>query len=487
MDEDGKEIRVRFAPSPTGPFHIGSARTVLFNWLFARKYGGKFILRIENTDKERSEKKWEDMLIDGIGWLGLAWDEGPVAKSDEYLGKYGPYRQSERTEVYRKHLEKLLAEGKAYYCYCTKEDLDAERQAMSAQGLPPKYSGHCRNVESPPSPSAPSVIRFKTPEAKVEFKDIIRGAVLFDASLFGDIVIAKDIDTPLYNFAAVVDDEEMKISHVIRGEDHISNTPKQVLLQKALEFREMKYAHLPLILGKDKSKLSKRFAETSLLDYETRGYLPEAMVNFLALLGWHSREEKEVFSLEELVKEFDLKRVQKAGAMFNGEKLDWLQREHIKMLPDEEIAERLKPLIKNRDVKISDEILKKIIGAEKSRMGPLSEFMPLANFFFKLPDYGLDLLTRDGEYLQKIGEVIPQSLDAIENIPDQEFSGGKVLAALSFLINKEGRGAVLWPLRVALSGQRVSPDPLEIMEILGKEESLRRIKIAKDKIPKSVK
>ena len=250
------DIRVRMAPSPTGPLHIGTARTTLSNWLFARSMGGTFILRIEDTDKERSKKEYERELLEGLAWLGIDWDEGPVLDSEKYKGDSGPYRQSERTEIIGKYLEKLMAQGDAYYCYCTKEDLEAQRQAMLASGLQPKYNGRCRMYlpssqggedAKPPTDRTPQVIRFKVPEVKVEFKDLIRGKVVFDAALFGDQVIAKDLDSPLYNFAVVVDDELMRISHVIRGEEHISNTPKQILLQRALGLREVIYAHLPLI------------------------------------------------------------------------------------------------------------------------------------------------------------------------------------------------------------------------------------------------
>ncbi|HUC31179.1 MAG TPA: glutamate--tRNA ligase, partial [Candidatus Paceibacterota bacterium] len=334
-----KSIRVRFAPSPTGPIHIGSVRTALFNWLFARKYGGTFILRIEDTDKERSEKKYDDELLQGLSWVGLDWDEGPqpIGTGDQLKlggekGEYGPYRQSERTEIYKKYLNQLITSGDAYYCYCSKEDIEAQRQAMLAQGRPPKYSGHCRNIAAPPEGKSPEVIRFKVPEIKVEFKDLVRGKVVFDAALFGDMIIAKDLDTPLYNFAVVVDDELMKISHVIRAEDHLSNTPKQILMQRALGFAEPIYAHIPLILNADRSKMSKRFTDVALMNYRDRGYVPEAMINFLAFLGWHPKGDKEVLSRKELIAEFDIDRVQQSGAIFNEEKLDWLNREHIKIM-----------------------------------------------------------------------------------------------------------------------------------------------------------
>ena len=332
-----KEIRVRFAPSPTGLFHLGSGRTALFNWVYARKLGGKFILRIEDTDRERSKPEFEKGIYESLRWMGLDWDEGP-----DVGGEFGPYRQTERLHIYREYLEKLIKENWAYYCYCTKEELEEEREAMISQGLPAKYSGHCRNLTEAPAGKTPQLIRFKTPEMRVEFKDIIRGNVSFDSSLFGDIPLAKDLDTPLYNFAVVVDDELMHITHVIRGEDHVSNTPKQVLFQKALGFKELTYAHLPLILAADRSKLSKRYAETSLFEYEKQGYLSEAMVNFLILLGWHPKNDKEIFTIPELVEAFELERVQKAGAIFNEDKLLWINGEHIKIANPQKISEFIK-------------------------------------------------------------------------------------------------------------------------------------------------
>src|SRR3989338_1267749 len=298
-----QSIRVRIAPSPTGFLHIGTARTALFNWLFAKKEGGLFVLRVEDTDLERSDSKYERDIIENLEWLGLVWDEGPLAapenkigelpfssQSPKYKGDFGPYRQSERLDVYEKHLKKLLDENLAYYCYCSKEELEAERQSMLAQGLPPRYSGKCR--AKPKSGENLQLIRFKVSEAKLSFTDLIRGKIAFDTSLIGDIAIAKDLKSPLYNFAVVIDDYEMKISHVIRGEDHIANTPKQILLQKALGFSLPQYAHLPLILDSDRSKMSKRYLATSIKDYRDQGYLPEALVNFMALLGWHPAPEK---------------------------------------------------------------------------------------------------------------------------------------------------------------------------------------------------
>ncbi|MCX6702940.1 MAG: glutamate--tRNA ligase, partial [Candidatus Wolfebacteria bacterium] len=265
MTENKKDVRVRFAPSPTGLLHIGGARTALFNWLFAENQGGKLILRIEDTDKERSKPEYEKDIIEGLSWLGLDWDEGP-----DKGGEFGPYRQSERLSVYEKYLNQLLEEKKAYYCFCSKEDLEADRQAMLAQGMAPKYSGRCRGIEKKEAElriknNESAVVRFRVPEAEVEVNDLIRGKVTFDAGLMGDMIIARNPKEPLYNFTAAIDDYLMKITHVIRGEEHLSNTPKQVLLQKALGFDEVKYAHIPLILNSDRSKMSKRHLDTSLL------------------------------------------------------------------------------------------------------------------------------------------------------------------------------------------------------------------------------
>lgn len=308
------------APSPTGPMHIGGARTALFNYLFAKHQGGKFILRIEDTDKERSDQKWTQEIIDEFKWLGLSWDEGP-----DIGGEFGPYKQSQRTDIYKKYLEQLLAEKKAYYCNCSAEELEAKRQDQQSRGLAPKYDGKCRDKNN-----TEGVIRFKVADKKITFTDIVRDEVEFDASLLGDIVIAKNLETALYHFAVVVDDHAMQVSHVIRGEEHLSNTPRQILLQEALGFYTPTYAHLPLMLNADKSKMSKRFGDVALKQYHEAGYLPEALVNFIVLLGWNPGTEKEIFSLPELIKEFSLEKVQKSGAVFNMQRLDFINGLYIR-------------------------------------------------------------------------------------------------------------------------------------------------------------
>lgn len=470
------------APSPTGPLHVGTARTALFNWLFARNQGGAFILRIEDTDKERSEKKYEDEILAGLAWLGIDWDEGPLPMVGSQ-GTHGPYRQSERSEIYERYLKQLLDKGEAYYCYCTKEELDAQRDAMASQGLSPKYNGHCRNSKSPPPGRKPQVIRFKVPEVKVEFKDIIRGKIVFDAALIGDQVIAKDLKTPLYNFAVVVDDELMEISHVIRGEDHLANTPKQILMQRALGFHEPLYAHIPLILNPDRSKMSKRFADTSLLQYREKGYLPQAMLNFLALLGWHPKDDREVFDKRDLVKEFDLSRVQAAGAAFNEEKLNWLNREYLKKCSDKEIAGLVAPLLAEANLSADHVFIERWVSIERTRANNLRELVDLGKFFFELPDYESSFLTWKEGTPDEAKQTLRGLKEYFEKIQNEQFADKPTMAALvAAFIGDRKRGAVLWPLRVALSGQKASPDPLDIMFVLGKEETLRRLALAIDKI-----
>lgn len=459
-----KKIRTRIAPSPTGYLHIGTARTALFNWFFAKHHGGEFIVRIEDTDLERSDPKYEKDIIDGLQWLGLESDE-PIM------------RQSERIASYQKYLAQLLREGLAYYCFCEKDELEAQRQSMLAQGIAPKYSGKCRalsaeEVAQKLAAGESHIIRFKVPEIKVSFKDLIRGDIEFDAALFGDIAIAKDVNVPLYNFAVVVDDAEMAISHVIRGEDHIANTPKQILIQKALGFAQPHYAHLPLILDSDRSKMSKRHSVTSVQEYRQDGYLPDAMVNFLAFLGWHPApkqsvgigqvQEKEIMTREELIEEFDLDRVQKSGAVFNIEKLKWINAHYIRMFSDKELATLLG--VENE----------KIIPLVKERMKTLADFRELADFFFALPEYDADLLVWKDTPKERIRE----NLQAIVKI----IEGGGGEPHIMQLAKQEGNGEVLWPLRVALSAKKASPGPIEILDALGNEEALRRIQIAIQKL-----
>jgi nondiscriminating glutamyl-tRNA synthetase len=496
--QKGKKIegvRVRMAPSPTGFLHIGTARTALSNFLFARQHGGMFMLRIEDTDAERSKTEFETELIKGLHWLGLDWDEGPDFIDGKLTskGSFSPYRQSERQDIYKKYVEQLLAEGKAYYCYCTKEELEAQQQVLLASGLAPKYNGHCRSLKEPPVGWTSRVMRFKTPEIKVSFKDIIRGKVEFDTSLLDDMIITRSDGSVLYNLAVVIDDHLMAITHVIRGEDHISNTPKQILFQQALGFEQPLYAHLPLILNQDRSKFSKRKNKASMLEYEAEGYLPEALVNFLTLLGWHPRDDREVLNLNELIAEFDLERVQKAGAVFDKNKLDWLNREHMKKYSNAELAAMAKPFILKKHPELGasslfsneglDIFIERLVSVERSRAATLSDFAELGSFFFVMPDYEAKLLAWKETPIAEVAPVLQKVRGIIAGMNDAGFNRETLLPAILAVVGDGGsRGSVLWPLRVALSGLSASPDPIEIMTVLGKEESLKRIDAAIKKL-----
>lgn len=346
--EDIKIIKTRFAPSPSGFFHIGSARTALFNYLFAKNHGGKFVLRIEDTNPETSKKEYEEDILSALKWLGLEWDEGPSEKGDR--GEEGPYRQSERKKIYRKYLEKLLAEKKAYFCFCSEEELEAQSQYQISIGESPKYSGKCNaltegEVNDRLAKNEQCIIRLRTPEKKIKVKDLIRGDLEFDTRIIGDFSIAKDLESPLYNFSVTVDDAEMKITHVIRGEDLLSNTPKQILIQDILGLPSVEYAHLPLILAPDRSKLSKRHNAPSVSAFCQDGYLPEAMINFLAFLGWNPGDEREIYSLPSLIKEFSIEKVQKGGAVFNIKRLEFMNGFYIRQRSTEKLTELCVPYL----------------------------------------------------------------------------------------------------------------------------------------------
>jgi nondiscriminating glutamyl-tRNA synthetase len=493
----GQEIRVRMAPSPTGLLHIGTVRTALFNYLFAKKYGGTFVLRVEDTDIERSKDEYEKDILDGLRWLGINWDEGV----DEG-GEYGPYRQKERTHIYAKYIEKLLEEKHAYHCFCTEEEIEAEYNDMKLRGVAPKYSGKCRDIPDKDTQAFKaegrrSVIRFAVPEKKVKFHDLIHGDIEFDASLMGDIVIAKGIALPLYNFAVVVDDYEMKISHVMRGEDHISNTPKQILMQEALGFPSPQYAHIPLILGPDKTKLSKRNATVSIDDYKGQGYLPEALVNFIAFLGWNPGDDREVFSLKELEENFDINKIQKAGAIFNIKKLEWLNGSYIRNLSAEELFQKALPFalkegllkekggseFEGRDGEVFDaEFVKRAFAVEKDRLKRLGELPGLCEFYFKKQlDYPPSILGWKNMPASQVLDSLKQAAAMVEGLSEKELDKEQLKEALmqkAKAFSAESAGHFMWPLRVALSGKEASPAPFEIIPVIGKERALERIKFA---------
>jgi len=516
------EVRVRIAPAPTGFLHIGLARTALFNYLFAKKYEGVFILRIEDTDIERSDPEFEKNILENLKWLGIEWSEGP-----DIGGEYGPYRQSQRLETYAKYLEKLLTENKAYHCFCPEEELEAQKQYQMSIGQPPIYSGKCRDlpletVQKYLAEGRPSIIRFKTPAKKIEFDDVIRGKIEFDTSLIGDIAIAKNLATPLYNFAVVIDDFEMKISHVIRGEDHISNTPKQILIQEALGFPRPIYAHLPLILGPDRTKLSKRHGAIAVSEYKKQGYLPEAIINFIAFLGWNPGTEREIYSMPSLIKEFSLEKVQKGGAIFNIKRLDFLNGFYIRQRSVEKLTELCLPyLIEAGFLKSHEEVeefhlgaphyeisqtkelidlvkLEKIVSVYQERLKKLSEISELTIFFFKEKlEYDKNLL----KWAEISDKEIKISLDKLEKLlskiktedwtkenlekllvpeADKFAQDIKKVGLPAEALAKAGdRGYLLWPLRVALTGKEASAGPFEVAEILGREKTIKRINEAR--------
>ncbi|MDP2629690.1 MAG: glutamate--tRNA ligase [Candidatus Harrisonbacteria bacterium] len=492
-----KKIRVRFAPSPTGYFHIGSAQAALFNYRFARKQGGSFVLRIEDTDLERSKEEYEAKIFEALQWLGLGYDEGPNIEE----AQFGPYRQSERIGIYQEYIQKLLDENRAYYCFASKEELEEMRQAAMTQGLPPIYNGLYRNLPQEEALARvekgdPYVIRFKVGPGKVRFKDLIRGEIEVDTNTIGDFVIAKKNLAPLFLLSNAIDDSLMEISHVIRGEDHISNTPKQILLQEAFGFKKPHYAHFPLILNPDRSKMSKRFGAVTVEEYRDMGYLPEAMFNFLCLLGWHPQDNREIMTQEELIEEFDLERVQKGGAIFEKEKLNWMNNHYIRQRPAQELLSIIKELyldkeldlLKMRSVKeLSEKQWLKIVELSKERMNMLSEFLDMNRFFLGAEEYEAEKLVWKKSDLNTTRDNLSFIQGKIEALDENTFeSAQKLEEALMPFAEERGRGEVLWPLRVALSGKDASPGPFDIMAVLGKHESLLRIDTALTKLQEHV-
>jgi glutamyl-tRNA synthetase len=464
-----KEIRTRFAPSPTGYLHIGGARTTLFSWLFARHNGGKFVLRIEDTDLERSQKKFEDDILEGLKWLGFDWDEF--------------YRQSDRLPIYSKYIQKLLDEGKAFWCYHTEEELEGEKRQQAEKKKIQRHVCEYKEKKEAKADGRRGIIRLAVDEdstRKVEFNDIIRGHVEFEVRLLGDFSLAKDIEVPLYNFAVVIDDYEMAISHVIRGEEHLSNTPRQILIQEALGLEMPKYAHLPLMLGEDKSKLSKRHGSTSLRQYKEQGYLPEAIFNFLALMGWTppGDGEKEILTKSELIEFFDLDKVHKSGAVFDIKKLDWMNAEYIKKLTDAELVEKLILQLGNEE--ISKDYIFKMAPMVRERIKKFSDISEF-NYFFGELSYAKELLMWKMRTAGEINKSLLRVQELIEEIgTDDKALMREKLDELGK--EMEDRGLVYWPLRVAVSGLKNSADPVDISWILGKEKTLERVRNAIEKL-----
>jgi len=484
-----QEVRVRFAPSPTGPFHIGGARSALFNWLLARKTGGKLILRVEDTDLERSSKESEENINDALRWLGITWDEGA-----DVGGPYGPYRQTERLAIYRQYTDQLLAAGQAYRCYCTDEELEAERQALMAKNEMPCYSGRCRNLSSDDearliAEGLKPTVRFKVPaNVEIGFKDLVRGAVVFDSNGIGDFVIVKSDGIPVYNYAVVIDDALMKITHVIRAEEHLSNTPRQVLLYQALGFPIPQFGHISLILGKDRSKMSKRHGATSVEQYRALGYLPEAIVNFLALLGWSPVGEEEIFSRQELIEQFSMDRVAKNPAVFDVDKLNWINANYMKKLSPEELTDMVLPHLEAAGY-ISGTLspekrawIMEVAVALREHISYAAQIVDHVDIFFndniEFENDEARMMLEDADLPQVVSS-FQEKFQAMEVI---DVPGVKTLLKAITKELKLGGKKVYMPIRVLLTGKTHGPELFHLIPILGKERTLARIENTLKKI-----
>lgn len=480
-------IRVRFAPSPTGFLHVGSLRTALYNFLFARQNDGDFILRVEDTDRSRHVEGAVESLLQVMKIMELDWDEGPTLGGKE-KGKFGPYIQSQRTEIYKRYADELVAKGHAYYCFCSAERLEESRKTQQANKMPTMYDGRCRGLDKSAiaknlKEKTPHVIRLAVPkEGITKFEDIIRGEVGFENKLIDDQVLVKSDGFPTYHLANVVDDYLMKITHVIRGEEWLPSTPKHILLYQAFDWEAPRFAHIPLLLNLDKSKLSKRQGDVAVEDYLKKGYLPKALLNFVALLGWNPGTEQEIFSLPELIKTFDITKVQKAGAVFNLEKLDWMNGEYIKKMPIKELVKKCLPFLQEAKYDLGEfgkEKFEKIVQLEQERMKKLIDFPQAVEFFFKEPQYDAKILVwkkSDKETACGRLKILIKFYDTFTG----DWSEKGIERATMDLIAKENlaNGPTLWPMRAALSGREASPGPFAIAAILGQKETVKRLKTA---------
>ena len=483
MSEENFDIvRVRFAPSPTGYLHIGGARTAIFNWLFARHYKGKFLLRIEDTDFVRSDPKMVQAIYDGLKWLGLDWDEQPIF-------------QSQRLEKYREIGELLVNSQKAYYCYCSQQKLAERKELGEKNERAYRYDGHCRNLSEGERKKLEAqgilkVIRFKVEPGKTEFNDEVHSSLTINNDEIDDFIIIRSDDIPTYNFAVVVDDHDMAISHVIRGDDHLSNTPKQVMLYQALDWQQPKFAHVPLIVGSDKKRLSKRHGANSVSEYDAAGYLPAAMLNFLSLLGWSPGDDQEIMTKQELIERFNLKGIAKKSAVFDEAKLIWMNGQYISQMFDDEILNKIIPILQDRQLidgsNFNDAYVQCAISLLKPKIKKISDFANLGFYFFKDPD----------QYDQKAVKKYWQDeavVDRLVNINKRlssldSFDATNIENVVRNSAEELGIAAakLIHPIRLALTGFGVSPGLFELMEVLGKEVVIRRINKAIDWLSKNI-
>jgi glutamyl-tRNA synthetase len=477
------QIRVRFAPSPTGYLHVGGLRTALYNYLFAKHAGGKFILRIEDTDQTRKVEGAVENLIETLKWSGIEYDEGPDCD-----GGVGPYVQSQRLNIYRSNAQELIKRGQAYYCFCTAERLQEVRQKQMAAKLSTSYDRHCRNIsceeaERRVAAGEQHVIRMKIPlEGDLSFDDVIRGTVTISYSMIDDQVLIKSDGFPTYHLAVVVDDHLMGITHIIRGEEWLPSVPKHILLYKYFGWELPVLAHLPLLLNPDKSKLSKRQGDVAVEEYRAKGYLKEAIVNFIAFLGWNPGDEREIFLLQDLVKEFTLERVGKAGAVFNIEKLNWLNQQHLKLKSNEELAQLILPSVPpDLAATVDHQYLLNVVGLLKERLNFPKDFVEMSAYFFRDP-ISFDTEGRKKYWEEDTERQLQQLADRLEPLAD--FSHSSLEAALRQLAEdlKIKTTKLIHPSRLALSGRTIGPGLFEMMELLGNETVVRRLRQAGEKI-----
>lgn len=477
-------LRVRFAPSPTGYLHIGGARTALFNWLYARRHGGTFVLRIEDTDAERSSWEMVSGIIDGLRWLGLDWDEGP-----DVGGPHAPYFQSQRIDRARALADQLVGSGRAYYCYCSAETLQQKRQAAEAAGGGWVYDRTCCNLSAPEiaareAARSPRAIRFKVPPGTTSFTDLVHGTIAFDNAHIEDFVIVRSDGQPTYHLSVVADDLDMAITHVIRGDDHISNTPKHVLLFGAFEAAHPRFAHVPLILGPDKKRLSKRHGATSVMEYSRAGYLPEAMVNFLSLLGWSPGDDRELLTRDELIAAFTLEGISGGNAVFNPEKLDWFNQQHILRLPIDELATRVEPALSAAGLWTSDlsgsrrEWFCRLLELVRPRVKRLDQFVEELRPFLQ-PEVEYDQAAVS-KHLGKpeVAVSLAEFADALMAI--EPFNSAELEATLRSFAESRGVKAatLIHAVRVAVTGRAVSPGLFDVLELMGRERVTTRVRHA---------
>lgn len=474
-------MRVRFAPSPTGFFHIGNAKAALYNWLFARHNGGTFILRLEDTDVERSKDEYAEILMDCLQWMGLDWDEGPGIHGQPDKGDYGPYRQSQRTDLYRKEVDRLLAEGKAYKCFCTKEELDAERERAAAEKRPPRYNGACRNLtpeQIAAKGDAPYAIRFKVEPGVTEIDDLVQGIVRTDNREVDDFIIVKPNGDPIFHLAVVVDDGLMKVTHVIRGDDHLTNAFRHVMLFKALGYELPQFAHTPLVHDEKGQKYSKRLQGANVLDWRRDGFLPETLVNYLALLGWTPADGREVLTRDEMVQAFGMDRVGASPSRFDFKKVQWLNGQHIRMLTPESLRDRVLPLLKQAGFDVaskSPEWLTQMAAICQEKIKTLNEIIEYTDFFFKDVTEYEEKATRKQWQTEGALERIMLIRETLAEVSD--WTHDTLKAAYEALVEKTGAGlgSFVHPTRLALTGKSIGPGLFELTELLGKELSMARI------------